>query len=482
MRNRFASQARKLGEKKEITMKTLNQITLTFLIGVLSAPLVRAQGTYPGITTLSAAMDDSSSTFTVASATGFTANGGAYVDNEYMRIRSVSGTTITALRGLLNTKKTAHVSGSTIYAAPANYFGQSPKTGACTSTTELVLPFIDINTGTFYYCDAGTGSWKRSTSQAFASLAITGVRPAAAATATAATDVIAVTGGVGGAQLATTGNGAAGGRVIETGGAGGAGGTSTGTGGAGGAILEVAGAGGGTITGGTGGAATLGAGAGGAGSTAGGTGGGLNLYSGAAGSGGTGTDGAVNIRSGGAAGTAHLAVSTAGAVGVTADGTNQSVSITPSGSGTVRITGGTDPTKVVSIDAAGNGTGIVQTLAFAATAARTATFPDAAITVSGATATNCGVAAGACTTTVVSPTLKIVMGTATSTSATPSTVAITGMPAFTATTSYQCYAANATTVANVFAPLTAGYVSTTAVTFTGPNSLTDIIRWTCVGY
>ena len=117
-----------------------------------------------------------------------------------------------------------------------------------------------------------------------------------------------------------------------------------------------------------------------------------------------------------------------------------------------------------------------------ATAARTVTLPDASITVSGATSTDCGAAAGACAGTATSTILKIVRGTAPATSASPSTVAITGMPAFTSTATYSCFAEDATTVGNVFAVLTAGYVSTTAVTFTGPNTLTDVIRWTCIGY
>lgn len=138
----------------------------------------------------------------------------------------------------------------------------------------------------------------------------------------------------------------------------------------------------------------------------------------------------------------------------------------------VRVVDQTDRTKQVAFSASGITTATT----------RTVTFPDASITVSGATATDCGTSAGACSTTTTSATLKIVSGTATSTSASPSTVAITGMPAFTSTATYKCFASNATTAANVFSVLTAGYVSTTAVTFTGPNTLTDVIRWTCIGY
>jgi hypothetical protein len=149
---------------------------------------------------------------------------------------------------------------------------------------------------------------------------------------------------------------------------------------------------------------------------------------------------------------------------------------------TTKIGDSTGPTKLVAFDISGATAAKTSTLTFAHTNDRIITFPDAAITVSGATATDCGTSAGACSVTSTSATVKIVSGTAAATSASPSTVAITGMPAFTSTATYKCFASNATTPANVFSVLTAGYVSTTAVTFTGPNTLTDTIRWTCVGY
>jgi hypothetical protein len=130
----------------------------------------------------------------------------------------------------------------------------------------------------------------------------------------------------------------------------------------------------------------------------------------------------------------------------------------------------------------GNGANIGTLLASNGTAGRTAAFPDANITVSGATATDCGTSAGACAGTSTSATVKIVTGTATASSGSPSTVAITGMPAFTSSATYKCFAEDATTVANNFAVLTAGYSSATAVTFTGPNTVTDVIRWACIGY
>lgn len=141
-----------------------------------------------------------------------------------------------------------------------------------------------------------------------------------------------------------------------------------------------------------------------------------------------------------------------------------------SGGGTVQVASG--KTAVIS-----------NSLTFAGTDATTATFPSSSIAVSGAVAQECGTSAGACSATNISATVKIVRGTAAATSASPSTVAITGIsPAFTSAATFTCTAEDATTVANVFAVLTAGYVSGSAVTFTGPNTVTDTIRYYCIGY
>ncbi len=150
--------------------------------------------------------------------------------------------------------------------------------------------------------------------------------------------------------------------------------------------------------------------------------------------------------------------------------------------GAVAIGDQADASKVFLLDSHSATASTVLTLAEAITSSRTVTFPDASITVPGTVATDCGTSAGACSTALKSSILKIVTGEAAATSASPSTVAITGMPAFTSTTSFQCFAQNTTTAANVFSVLAAGYVSTSAVTFTGPNTLTDGIRWMCIGY
>lgn len=112
------------------------------------------------------------------------------------------------------------------------------------------------------------------------------------------------------------------------------------------------------------------------------------------------------------------------------------------------------------------------------TASRTATFPDASITVSGATGTQCGTTS-TCAATNISTTLKVVSGQATLVSGTPSTVTVGSIPAFTSTTSYACTVTNMTNQAN--SALKVVNTSTTSITITGPNTLTDTIAYICVG-
>lgn len=92
-----------------------------------------------------------------------------------------------------------------------------------------------------------------------------------------------------------------------------------------------------------------------------------------------------------------------------------------------------------------------------------------------------------CATTAACPStaraLHMVQGIGTLSSGTPSTYAVTTIsPAFTGAITYLCQAQDATTVANNIGVLTAGYVSGSAVTFTGPNTNTDTFRFSCIGY
>jgi hypothetical protein len=124
------------------------------------ATLAQAQ-IAPNNTTLSAAITDTSSTsFVVASATGATANTTwAMIDKEMIRVRVVSGTVITGIRGDYGSKASTHASGAVVVFGAAQVFqvddlsaAGKPTAGSCTSTNELYLPVYNVRNGRRWNC------------------------------------------------------------------------------------------------------------------------------------------------------------------------------------------------------------------------------------------------------------------------------------------------------------------------------------------
>jgi len=75
---------------------------------------------------------------------------------------------------------------------------------------------------------------------------------------------------------------------------------------------------------------------------------------------------------------------------------------------------------------------------------------------------------------------QIVQGSVALVSGTPSVVTITGIsPAFTSTATYNCTATEITNAANNLLSVTK--VSGSSITITGPNTLTDVVSFICVG-
>lgn len=463
------------------------KITMKTLFAALLLTVSAFGQTATTSTTLSVAVTDRAQAYVVlASATNVSAGGFLYSDGEVMTVQGSysSGTTVPVNRGGPGTRSALHLSGATVYVfAPGNQARTGlinyDLYGACVRADHTVLPRINSLTGRIFDCLGSFWYYTDSSANARYTLTIApGAQPAA--TSPTAGTAIAITGQAGGAQSATTSNGAAGAAVAIVGGVGGVGGTSSGTGGAGGALTYTGGAGGGTITGGAGGAMSVVAGAGGNGTSAGGTGGALTLGSGAAGTGGTGTSGAIAIKSGA---TSILTTSTAGATALLSAGTAQSVTLTPSTSGTIKITGGTDPTKIVSIDASGNTAAVTETLAFGATTARTATFPDATGNVSLTKVIACGTTS-TCSATDKSAVAIIHQGTVALTSASPSTVTVTGFsPAYTSTSTFSCTATpTGASAALAAAGVAVTLTSASSVTFTSQNTTATVINYICVGY
>lgn len=117
------------------------------------------------------------------------------------------------------------------------------------------------------------------------------------------------------------------------------------------------------------------------------------------------------------------------------------------------------------------------------TANRTWTWPDASITVPGNFSWTCGTAAAGssatCAETNISTTFQEVIGTVALSSGTPSTATITSMPPFSGTNNYGCNLTNMTaddTGGLQFVP-----VSATSFTIEGPDTVTDVVFYSCKG-
>jgi hypothetical protein len=168
-------------------METLKRFSL-FLLVCAFATALHAQTMLTTTTLTSAVGNTVSSALTtgnlgmvvVASATGIsapTANSGnvaglatsggstyLYVDRELMQVESVSGTTITVIRGVGSTAAASHASGALVFVVPAaaaaNWgvpFGTTDwgPQGSCTRANELYLPRIAFTSGNISDCQGG---------------------------------------------------------------------------------------------------------------------------------------------------------------------------------------------------------------------------------------------------------------------------------------------------------------------------------------
>lgn len=142
-------------------MKIKNLILAVLMLTLVPFGLF-AEDTLDNTTLSSAITTANGKSIVVASATGFAANYVIVIEQEAMLIAStyVSGTTIPiANRGYSGTLAAPHTSGSVVLVGPPNYFGAGDKQGACTASSQTVLPFVSINRNTrdvrIYNCNNG---------------------------------------------------------------------------------------------------------------------------------------------------------------------------------------------------------------------------------------------------------------------------------------------------------------------------------------
>jgi hypothetical protein len=141
---------------KGVTMKRL----IAGLVFALLAVPAAAQ-TYLTSTTLSNAITASQTSLVVGSAAGIAAGGGLYLDREYIAVRSVSGTTITVVRGQSGTVANAHGASRTVIIVPAaavaTVISSNDPTpvagvGNCTPGNYQYLPILHVTNGNVWLC------------------------------------------------------------------------------------------------------------------------------------------------------------------------------------------------------------------------------------------------------------------------------------------------------------------------------------------
>jgi len=153
--------------------KTLSILSFVLALGSFAFGQATAANLLLTATKLSAAVTSTQTrTFTVASATGITANttvlwidDGTGGNSEAVFVNSVSGTQIGVTRGYNGTQANTHLSGSVVLAGAPPAFVSTNPSGSCTAANSYT-PTINIlggsngqTGGTQWICSSITGTW-----------------------------------------------------------------------------------------------------------------------------------------------------------------------------------------------------------------------------------------------------------------------------------------------------------------------------------
>lgn len=117
-------------------------------------------------TSLNAALNSSSTTVSLVSATGVTANNTMLFvldgnsAGEAMFVNSVSGTSVGVTRGYQGAGYgRAHIKGALVFVGPPIAFNSTEPNGACTAANTLYTPYINIFTAHEWLCSTISLSW-----------------------------------------------------------------------------------------------------------------------------------------------------------------------------------------------------------------------------------------------------------------------------------------------------------------------------------
>lgn len=153
-------------------MKRLIALTIGLLL-LLGASPTQAQTVLSSTTLSSAITSTSQGSMAVTSATGFTAPGTgatlvyALIDREVVQVRTVNGTAIGIVRGMLSTQASTHISGATVWVGPPTAYGDDIPSGQCQRTLLPSVPYLaagrgqELSAGTIWDCVGVTtaGQW-----------------------------------------------------------------------------------------------------------------------------------------------------------------------------------------------------------------------------------------------------------------------------------------------------------------------------------
>ena len=148
---------------------TRKPLILVTLLALLMAPFALGQATASSqlltATSLAAALNSSSTSLRVTSATGIAANttvlwidDGTGGNGEAVFVNSVSGTTIGVTRGYNGTKSNAHLSLSVVLSGTPNKFFSVDPSGSCTAASSIT-PYVNIMSGLQWICSSVSASW-----------------------------------------------------------------------------------------------------------------------------------------------------------------------------------------------------------------------------------------------------------------------------------------------------------------------------------
>lgn len=138
--------------------KILTSILLA--VALFAALPVQAQTSLTQ-TTLSAAINNSQTQFSVASATNIEVGGWLYIDHELMQVTAVSGTRVSVKRnGAQGSNINSHGNAANVFVATAAQAAQTflpseaaQRAGSCTPSNYQYLPIIDVKTGDVIFCE-----------------------------------------------------------------------------------------------------------------------------------------------------------------------------------------------------------------------------------------------------------------------------------------------------------------------------------------